>query len=97
MDIVRDGDFDILAVTETWLTGGASDQKIVGDVTPAGYGFHHTARTHIKGGGVGILIRDSLKLQNHFRFQARSFENYQLTHIWRSKCSCSYCLPLASQ
>jgi hypothetical protein len=56
-----------------------SDQKIVGYVTPAGYGFHHTARTHRKGGGVGILIRDSLKLQNHFRFQARSFENYQLT------------------
>ena len=54
--------------SETWLTGGASDQKIVGGVTPAGYGFHHTARTYRKGGCVGILIRDSLKLQNHFRF-----------------------------
>ena len=79
MDVVRDGDFDILVMRETWLTGGASDQKIVGDVTPAGYGFHRTARTHRKGQGVGILIRDYLKLQNHFRFEARSFENYQLT------------------
>ena len=61
------------------MTGGASDQKLVGDVTPAGYGFHHTARTHKKGGGVGILIRDSLKLQNQFRFKARSFEDYLLT------------------
>jgi len=56
VDVVRDGDFDILVMTEIWLTGGASDQKIVGDVTPAGYGFHHTARTHRKGEGVGILI-----------------------------------------
>ena len=39
-------------MTETWLTGGASDQTIVGYVTPVGYGFHHTARTHRKGGGV---------------------------------------------
>ena len=79
MDDVRDGDFDIPVMTETWLTGGASDQKIVGDVTPAVSGFHHTARTHRKGRGVGILICDSLKLQNHFPFHARSFENYQLT------------------
>ncbi|KAK2151927.1 hypothetical protein LSH36_345g00012 [Paralvinella palmiformis] len=62
---------DALVITETWLTGNVSDQKIVGDVTPAGYSFHHAARIHKKGGGVGILLRDSLK----------SFENYQLTFI----------------
>ena len=69
MNVVRDGDFDILVMTETWLTGGACDQKSVGHATPAGYGFQHTARAHRTCEGVGIFIRGSLKFQNHFRFQ----------------------------
>ena len=30
-DVVKDMDFDALVITETWLTGNVSDQKIVGD------------------------------------------------------------------
>ena len=56
-------DFDALVITETWLTGKDSDQKIIGDMTPEGYTFHHGPRTHRKGGGVGILVRDSLKFK----------------------------------
>ena len=74
-------DLDVLVITETWLTGNISDQKIVGDVTPAGYSFHLAARIHKKDVGVGILLRDSLKCETHLRFQAKSFENYQLTFI----------------
>ena len=48
-------DLDALVITETWLTGNVSDQKSVGDVTPAGYSFYHAARIHKKVGGVGIL------------------------------------------
>ena len=40
-DVVKDMDLDALVITETWLTGNVSDQKIVGDVTPAGY-IHST-------------------------------------------------------
>jgi len=29
--------------------------------------------------GVGILLRDSLKCETYLRFQAKSFETYQLT------------------
>ena len=47
-DVVKDKDLDALVITETWLTGNVSDQKIVGDVTPAGYSFHHAARIHTK-------------------------------------------------
>ena len=47
---------DALVITEPWLTGNVSDQKTVGDVTPVGYLFHHAARIHKKGGGVGILL-----------------------------------------
>ena len=58
------------------LTGNVSDQKIVDDVTPAGYSCHHAARIHKKGEGNGILIGDSLKCEAHLRFQAKSFESY---------------------
>ncbi|KAK2142003.1 hypothetical protein LSH36_1007g01009 [Paralvinella palmiformis] len=69
----EDMDLDSLVITQTWLTGNVLDQKFVGDVTPAGYSFHHAARIHKKGGGVGILLRDSLKCETHLRFQAKLF------------------------
>ena len=75
--------FDGLVVTETWLTRGISDLKFVGDITPAGYAFHHAARIHRKCGGVDIVIRDSLTFEKHSRFQDKSFENHQLTFIPR--------------
>jgi len=62
-------DLDAFVITETWLTGNVSDQKIVGDVTPAGYSFYHPALIHKKGWGVGILLRDSLKRETHLRFE----------------------------
>jgi len=43
-DVVKDMDLDVLVITGTWLTGNVSDQKTVGDVTPAGYPFHHAGR-----------------------------------------------------
>jgi len=48
--LFSDMHLDAVVITETWLTGNVSDQKIVGDVTPAGYSFHHVARIHKKGG-----------------------------------------------
>jgi len=48
--------------------------------------IHHT-HTHIKKlgfirkVGVGILPRNSLKCETHLCFQAKSFENYQLTFV----------------
>ena len=81
-DVVKDMDLVAFVITGTWLTGNVSHQKIVGDVIPDGYSFHHAARIHKKGGVVDdILLRDSLKCETHLRFQAKSFENYQLTFI----------------
>jgi len=58
-------------ITESWLTGNVSEQKIVGDMTPAGYAFPHAARFHKKGGGVGILLCYSLKYETHLHFHAK--------------------------
>jgi len=78
-DVVRDTDLDALVITETWLTGTDSDQKVIGDLTVEGYSFCHSPRTHRRGGGIGFLYRDSLKIKRLPRFQAKSFENYQMT------------------
>ena len=51
------------------------------DLTSAGYSFHHEARIHMKGEGVGILLHDSLNCETDLGFQAKSFGNYQLTFI----------------
>ena len=80
-DVVKDMDLAALDITDSWLTGNVSDQKGVHDVTPAGFSFHHAARIHKRGGGVGILLLDSLKSETHMRSQAKSFENYQLTFV----------------
>ena len=57
-DVVKDMDLDALVITETWLTGNVSDQKIAVDVTKTGYSFHHAAPIHNKSEGVGILLSD---------------------------------------
>ena len=43
----------LLSLQRTWLTGNVSDQKIVGDVNPAGYSFHHAGQIQKKGGSSG--------------------------------------------
>ncbi len=87
-----------LIITETSLTGKNSDQKIIGDIKTEGYKFHHAPRNHRKGGGVGIILRDSLKFKQHPCFQSSSFENYQLTFTSGvSNCSCSSFVSVTSE
>ena len=50
---------DILCITETWL--GLNDQIACGEITPEGYRLEHKPRTSRRGGGVGVIFRQSLK------------------------------------
>jgi len=68
-------DLDVLVITENWLTGEASDQKIIDAVTPAGYSFHLAALR------VSIPFHDSLNYETYLRFQDKSFETYQLIFV----------------
>ena len=72
-------DLDALDIKKTCLTDNVLEQKLVGQLTPGGYSFHHAARVNKKGGDVRILLRDSLKYETHLHFQA--FQNYQLTFV----------------
>ena len=49
------------------------------DVTPSGYKFRHKARTGKRGGGVGILYRDNIRLEMHSATKAKSYESVHVT------------------
>ena len=51
-------DWDILAITETWLKQ-TGDEAIVTELLSPGYTFHHVARSRGRGGGVGVVYRNT--------------------------------------
>ncbi len=61
--------------TETWLRGDPSDAQRIGEISPAGYHFHHKPRLNRKGGGVGILLKQSLKIKSLPSPSTSSFEH----------------------
>ena len=52
--------WDVLAITETWLSKNGDDATIA-EVTPPGYTFRHVARSSGCGGGVAIVHRNTYK------------------------------------
>ena len=61
-DFVIDNDIDILTLTKTWLNPNSNDQTIINSICPTGYLFQQVPREK-RGGGVGILYKQSLKLK----------------------------------
>ena len=55
VDVVGEEGFDALVVTETWLSGGMSDQKIVGDVIPSIMQLAHIEKVEELSYSIGIL------------------------------------------
>ena len=55
-DYVVDKDFDIFAITETWLNTGDYDNLVIGSLIPNGNRFLHSARDG-RGGGVGCFSK----------------------------------------
>jgi exonuclease III len=74
VDHIIDSDLDIIALTETWLSTLERDQRIIGELTPPGYIFHHVPRLNRKGGGVAVLCKDTFKIHVNSAFSASSFE-----------------------
>ena len=68
-------DLDFLALTKTWLHSGESDNFFVGALCPKGYIFHHTPRENSRGGGVGILVKKSLRVKKLCSANFSSFED----------------------
>ena len=58
-NFLASNDFDVLAITETWLTveRGDDDLRLL---CPDGFNVFHLPRVGITGGGVAVLVRDSI-------------------------------------
>lgn len=52
-------DYDILAMTETWL--GENEYCSVGEICPTGYSFYHIPIS--RGGGVGLLMKKRIQVK----------------------------------
>jgi hypothetical protein len=79
-DVIRDVEFDFVALTETWITSDAPD-AIKLDVAPSGYHVHHQARgssSEKRGGGVAIVHRETMKVTCLETGGSTEFESWQL-------------------
>ena len=47
---------------------------ILGTLCPSGYGFLHNPRLHARGGGVGLLFKDSLDINTTLCETCKTFE-----------------------
>lgn len=61
-ELLKDNNYDILALTETWA-GTNTDQQAWGEIVLPGYEYHQIPRqTGRRGGGVAVVYRSSLSL-----------------------------------
>ena len=60
-EFIVDNNIDVLAITETWLTGTASDGPVVCSLLPDGYDIIHAPRGS-RGGGTAVVFRKSLSV-----------------------------------
>ena len=77
-DLVVDGDFDILLMTETWLFA-SGDEAYITEMTPSGYLFHSFPRIGRRGGGIAIMFKSALSdsISMH-PLPVNSFESVEL-------------------
>ena len=73
--LVTAGDFDIFAITETWLKPAISDNII----SIPGYQLIRNDRTHKGSGGVAVYVKNNLKTMTIF---APSSNNDRIEQLW---------------
>ena len=75
-DYIISNQLDILAVTETWLTGSDKDNRVIADIqnTLPNYEIHHVNRKFRKGGGLAMIVRDGLKVTLNTTCDYKSME-----------------------
>ena len=65
---------DFMAITETWLPA-QPQASVIKDLCPAGFKFLHAPRTTGRGGGVGLLHRASVSVeQRKLQLVPKTFE-----------------------
>jgi len=83
-DYIISNDFDIVALTETWLN--KHSQSSIGELVPAGYKIRHVPRCDNRcGGGVAILHKEGISAS-----LVSSTKDSNFTHFEHLNCLFSY-------
>ena len=73
---ITDNDFDIVALTETWLA--KDDTVTCGEITPDSYTLYHVARkskrSEKRGGGVALMVNSGFCVRQSVISETSSFE-----------------------
>lgn len=60
-DFIVEHSLDVLALTETWLTGSCADDPVLSALLPPGYNITHTPRAS-RGGGTAMVYKQTISL-----------------------------------
>ena len=87
-ELITDNDLLFLLVTETWWSSDENKSEVSrGFINPDGYDLRHTPRPSTiatRGGGVGVIFKDSLKARV-IKFKSFSSFEYQITRLTSDK------------
>ena len=80
-DFIISSKFDILAITESWLTDDDRCNRALADIkhTLLNFELHHVPRTHSIGGGVCVIVRKGFSVSVNTSLTFGSFEHIDLT------------------
>jgi hypothetical protein len=83
-DLIISKHLDILAVTETWISGCAYDSNTVAEIlnTLKDFEFHDIPRQNRAGGGVGIFLRKGFTVQRRdcIPFTSMEYMDVDISH-----------------
>jgi exonuclease III len=76
VDYIKDNNLDMVAMTETWLK--SDDNRIIGDLTPSGFKLIHLPRQGRRGGGVGLLYKETISVSDKIDESTPSLEAFSV-------------------
>ena len=77
-DFICDTNVDLISNTETWLT--ENDSAVQQEFVPLGYKFVHQPRNNRRGGGTGLVFKETINVSQTAAGEKNSFE-YAEYHI----------------
>ena len=87
--LITDNKLDVCALTETWFT---TSDPVVDDVLPAGYKIEHIPRATGKGGGVAVIYRNTLSVENKTEYHSINITCMEYIHCLIKGDPTSLCL-----
>lgn len=80
-DFIISNNIDILAITETWMSGNERDDHTIADLNTSlpNFQIYHISRTSSKGGGICVILRKSFIVKQLPSVSVNTFEYIDLT------------------